>query len=85
MMPSVSSRARLELNEKEQKNASARHTEVRDYLATEFKVDRSFLTGSYARYTKTKPLKDIDIFFVLKEDEKQLSLEGPFGGDRRLL
>ena len=24
----------------------------------------------YARYTKTKPLKDIDIFFVLKDSEK---------------
>lgn len=61
---------RLELNQKEQDNASARQNEVRDYLKTKFDIERSFLTGSYARYTKTKPLKDIDIFFVLGKDEK---------------
>lgn len=70
-------KSRLELNEKEQKNASTRHTEVRDYLATKFKVDRSFLTGSYARHTKTKPLKDIDIFFVLKEEETHYRSKAP--------
>src|SRR3546814_7161967 len=64
-------KSRLELNEKEQKNASARQTEVRDYLVTKFAIDRSFLTGSYARYTKTKPLKDIDIFFVLKDSRSE--------------
>ncbi|WP_251278396.1 SMODS domain-containing nucleotidyltransferase, partial [Enterobacter hormaechei] len=51
-------------------NASQRQNEVRDYLQTKFGIARSFLTGSYARYTKTKPLKDIDIFFVLKDSEK---------------
>ena len=70
-------KSRLELNEREQKNASARHTEVRDYLDTKFKVARSFLTGSYARHTKTKPLKDIDIFFELKEDEKHYRSKSP--------
>ena len=70
-------KSRLELNEKEQKNASARHTEVRDYLGTKFNVDRDFLTGSYARHTKTKPLKDIDIFFVLNEDEKHYRSKAP--------
>lgn len=68
---------RLELNDKEQKNASARQTEVRDYLVTKFAIDRSFLTGSYARHTKTKPLKDIDIFFVLKESEKHYRSKAP--------
>src|SRR3546814_18485302 len=33
-------KSRLELNEKAQKNASNRHKEVRDYLATTFKIDR---------------------------------------------
>lgn len=70
-------KSRLELNDKEQKNASARQTEVRDYLVTEFAIDRSFLTGSYARYTKTKPLKDIDIFFVLKDSEKHYRSKAP--------
>ncbi len=63
-------KSRLELNTKEQDNASKRQTEVREYLDTKFDIDRSFLTGSYARWTKAKPLKDVDIFFVLGEDEE---------------
>jgi predicted nucleotidyltransferase len=70
-------KSRLELNDREQKNASARHYEVRDYLATKFAVERSFLTGSYDRHTKTKPLKDIDIFFELKESEKHYRSKAP--------
>ena len=70
-------KSRLELNDREQKNASKRHNEVRDFLNTKFEVARSFLTGSYARYTKTKPLKDIDIFFELKEAEKHYRSKSP--------
>jgi len=61
---------RLELNECEQKNATERHTEVRGYVRTKFAIERDFLTGSYKRYTKTKPLKDIDIFFEMKASER---------------
>jgi Second Messenger Oligonucleotide or Dinucleotide Synthetase domain len=60
-------KSRLELNDREQKNASDRHKEVREYLRTEFPIERDFLTGSYGRHTKTKPLKDVDIFFVMKD------------------
>lgn len=63
-------KSRFELNDKEQKNASKRQKEVREYLDTKFQIKNSFLTGSYARWTKTKPLKDIDIFFVLGADEE---------------
>ncbi len=63
-------KSRLELNEREQKNASARQQEVREYLGAHFAIERSFLTGSYARWTKTKPLKDVDIFFVLEDSGK---------------
>lgn len=63
-------KSRLELNDKEQKSASERHTEIREFVRSKFSIDNDFLTGSYARYTKTKPLKDIDIFFVMKESEK---------------
>jgi len=63
-------KSRLELKDKEQKNATDRHTEVREYIRTKFSIDRDFLTGSYARYTKTKPLKDIDIFFVMSSKEQ---------------
>lgn len=64
-------KSRLELNEREQTNASKRHTEVREYIRTKFAIQRDFLTGSYARHTKTKPLKDIDIFFVLSASETE--------------
>lgn len=63
-------KSRLELNDREQQNASKRHKEVRDHINSRFSIDRDFLTGSYARHTKTKPLKDIDIFFVLAESER---------------
>lgn len=63
-------KSRLELNDREQENASKRQNEVRDYLDTKFAIANSFLTGSYKRHTKTKPLKDIDIFFILKESER---------------
>lgn len=70
-------KSRLELNDKEQKNASARQQEVREYLDTKFSIAGSFLTGSYARHTKTKPLKDIDIFFVLAESERHFRGKAP--------
>lgn len=63
-------KSRLELNDRERQNAIKRHNEVREFIRTRFSIDRDFLTGSYARYTKTKPLKDIDIFFVLAESER---------------
>ncbi|MEQ6307062.1 CBASS oligonucleotide cyclase [Delftia acidovorans] len=71
-------KSRLELNTREQDNASKRHTEVREYVRTRFSIDRDFLTGSYARYTKTKPLKDIDIFFVMADaDAKKYRDQAP--------
>lgn len=70
-------KSRLELNAKEQDNASKRHIEVRDHMRTKFAVDNDFLTGSYGRHTKTKPLKDIDIFIVLGEKEKHYRDEHP--------
>jgi hypothetical protein len=68
---------RLELTDREQTNASQRHTDVREYVATKFAVERDFLTGSYARHTKTKPLKDIDIFFVLGASERHYRDKSP--------
>jgi hypothetical protein len=70
-------KSRLELNEREQNNASQRQTEVREHIDTKFAIDQSFLTGSYARHTKTKPLKDIDIFFILKDSENHYRSKTP--------
>ena len=63
-------RKRLELSVQEQDDAVRRHNEIRDYLRTKFNVCRDFLTGSYKRWTKTKPLKDVDIFCVLGDKER---------------
>src|SRR5205807_2416613 len=62
-------RSRLELSATEQEDASRRHNEIRYYLKTKFDIERDFLTGSYKRWTKTKPLKDVDIFCVLGKKE----------------
>jgi predicted nucleotidyltransferase len=70
-------RSRLELNEREQKDASKRQREIREHMDKEFDIEHDFLTGSYARYTKTKPLKDIDIFCVLGEDERHYRKKAP--------
>jgi len=63
-------RSRLELTQKEQDDASRRQQEVREVMNREFKIADDFLTGSYRRWTKTKPLKDVDIFCVFHEDER---------------
>lgn len=63
-------RKRLELSDTESKDASKRQTEVRECIRTGFDVKTDFLSGSYRRHTKTKPLKDVDVMFVLGEKEK---------------
>lgn len=59
---------RLEITPSEASDASARQQHIRSIALNEIDVDRDFLTGSYARHTKTKPLKDVDIFVVLGPD-----------------
>lgn len=62
-------RKRLVLTESEQKDASRRQQKIREQVRTGLSVDRDFLTGSYGRNTKTRPLKDVDIFLVLNDSE----------------
>lgn len=70
-------RSRLELNQREQNDASRRQKDIRSYMDECFHIERDFLTGSYKRWTKTKPLKDVDIFCVLGKDEKHYRSEPP--------
>jgi Second Messenger Oligonucleotide or Dinucleotide Synthetase domain len=70
-------KSRLELRTGEQARASNIQKEVRDLIAKHFTVDRDFLTGSYGRHTKTRPLKDVDIFFVLNRDKESKYLDKP--------
>jgi hypothetical protein len=73
----VKFKGRLELTQREQDDASRRQRRIREVIAHEFEVVRDFLTGSYARHTKTKPLKDVDIFTVLGKNEEHYLDEGP--------
>ena len=70
-------RSRLELNRKEQEDASRRQKEVREVMDAAFEIEHDFLTGSYARWTKTKPLKDVDIFCVLAKKHRHYRDQAP--------
>jgi SMODS domain-containing protein len=69
-------RSNLELTQKEQDDASRRQKEIRALMDESFKITADFLTGSYRRWTKTKPLKDVDIFCVFHEDERPKYRDG---------
>lgn len=70
-------KSRLELRPGEQTKASNLQQEVRVLVAKHFEVDEDFLTGSYKRHTKTRPLKDVDIFFVLNKEKEKKYLDKP--------
>lgn len=70
-------KSRLELSQGERDDASRRQTRIREILREAFDLDRDILTGSYARQTKTKPLKDVDIFCILGEKEKKFRKDHP--------
>jgi hypothetical protein len=69
-------KSNLEITTTEQNLASNRHTTTRDFVREHWKLDDDFLTGSYRRDTKTKKLKDVDVFVVIAPD-------GPQAGYRR--
>lgn len=60
-------RTRLETTERENSTASARQRRIREQLAGGLDIAEDFLTGSYRRLTKTKPLRDVDIMVVLRD------------------
>jgi hypothetical protein len=61
----------LEITQTESDLAQARHTNIREYIRAQWVIDDDFLTGSYRRDTKTKKLKDVDIFVVIDDDGPQ--------------
>ncbi len=63
--------------DKESNDASRRQREIRALMDKTFHVQRDFLSGSYARWTKTKPLKDVDIFCVLGGEDQKFRKQDP--------
>jgi hypothetical protein len=63
-------RTNLELTQGEQNDASRRQKDIRTVMDREFILEGDFLSGSYRRFTKTKPLKDVDIVCVFADEER---------------
>ncbi len=64
----------LEITATEQKFAISKHTDIRDLVRATWQLEDDFLTGSYRRETKTKKLKDVDIFGVIDPKGPQAHL-----------
>lgn len=64
----------LEITKTESGLAVKRHHRIRDDVCEVWDLEDHFLTGSYRRDTKTKKLKDVDIFVVVDRDGAQAGL-----------
>ena len=62
-------KSRLEVLPADEQKASRRQQAIRRQLDEALGIDSDFLTGAYVRDTKTRPLRDIDIFVVLGQGE----------------
>ena len=67
-------KSNLEITQTEGQLAQTRHQLVRDHIEASWQLVDHFLTGSYARHTKTKKLKDVDIFVVVDPEGPQGAL-----------
>ena len=72
-------KSELEITPTESKLAHTRHKLVREHIEKSWQLSDHFLTGSYDRHTKTKKLKDVDIFAVIDPDGPQGSLANGTG------
>lgn len=72
-------KSNLEITPTEAALASNRRQAIYDHLDTHWDISTAFLTGSYDRHTKTKKLKDVDIFVVIDPagDQADLRQRGP--------
>lgn len=64
----------LEITTTEQNFAASKHSDIREVVRGTWQLDDDFLTGSYRRNTKTKKLKDVDIFVVIDPSGPQADL-----------
>ena len=64
-------KSNLEITKTESEQAQTRHRLIREHIEDNWKLVDHFLTGSYRRDTKTKKLKDVDIFVVVDPDGPQ--------------
>ena len=64
-------KSNLEITQTESEQAQTRHELIRDRIEESWELKDHFLTGSYDRHTKTKKLKDVDIFVVVDPDGPQ--------------
>lgn len=64
----------LEITKSEQDFASSKHQDIREHVRASWTLDDDFLTGSYRRGTKTKRLKDVDIFVVISPSSAEAGL-----------
>ncbi len=69
-------KSQLELPDRKQTEAASAQQAMRTKVAQHLTVFDSFLTGSYARYTKIDPLNDIDVMFVRNGERVALSSDG---------
>jgi|SRR5579875_98693 len=69
----------LEITQAESRLASSWQQNIRSVVDEEWKLEDDYLTGSYRRNTKTKPLKDVDILVVIdsKGPQSNLRKSGP--------
>lgn len=68
---------RLEILPTDESKASRRQQAIRDELDAELDIIEDRLTGAYVRDTKTRPLRDVDIFIVLGPGEANYREEHP--------
>jgi hypothetical protein len=74
-------KSNLEITPTEEDLAVTRHNLIRDHVSASWKLAGHFLTGSYDRKTKTKKLKDVDIFVVIDPKGPQGYLANGTGSD----
>ena len=67
-------KSNLEITATEASQAAKRHGLIRGHIRSRWSLSDDFLTGSYDRHTKTKKLKDVDIFVVIDPEGPQANL-----------